>query len=199
MPTLSEARVLVLMPARDTVPVETMSAFTNMIVTAAAQGLCCGFTTIQNTYIDLARDELVRTALNHPSQPSHVLWVDSDMVLPADTIPRLLAHGKQVVGGLYHQRLPPHTPIVYDLPLSYVEPAEGLSQVGGMGLGCCLVETDVYRKMAVEDERWHRVTEVGEDAYWFARCAEIGVEVWLDATLEAGHVASHVVTRASRP
>src|SRR5271170_1557842 len=38
---------------------------------------------------------------------THVLFLDSDMVFPLDTMKRLLKHDKDIVGALYAARRPP--------------------------------------------------------------------------------------------
>jgi hypothetical protein len=44
-----------------------------------------------------------------------ILWIDSDMVFREDYLEMLLAHGKDVVGGLCVQRVPPFFSTVYFL------------------------------------------------------------------------------------
>lgn len=51
------------------------------------------------------RNRLVLGAL--ACKADGILWIDSDMMFPADALTRLLRHGKDIVGATYARRAPP--------------------------------------------------------------------------------------------
>jgi hypothetical protein len=155
----------------------------------------------EGALVDEARNHLVRVAFETNPDVTHLMWIDSDVVPPPDTLERLLGHDKQIVGGIYHQKELPHHPLVYDLdPYRLVESSFSggeLRKVGGIGLGCALVRAETYKLMSqhFQDIRWHELSYgTGEDVHFFERCRKIGVEVWLDPTIRCGHVRDQMLT-----
>lgn len=127
---------------------------------------------------------------------THILWLDSDMIFPEDTIERLYHHGKPIVAASYSQRKEPAKPVAAkDGVWVYTEEGSaGIEKVDFVGMGCMLVESAVYEAM---DEPWHclgwneaKGTIVGEDVYFCRKAAEVGAETWIDHDLskEIGHI-----------
>lgn len=99
------------------------------------------------------RNIIIDGALKH--ECTHILFLDDDVAVQRDVLTRLLAHDKDIVGGLYLMRSYPHTPILFDYAddqgrcrTHYLKDGEcGLIEVVAMGLGCCLIKTDVFKNM----------------------------------------------------
>lgn len=134
---------------------------------------------------------------------THVLWLDTDMRFPPETLIRLLRHGKRLVAANYVERRPPYRPLAFPVleephKRVFTEPdSTGLERIDAIGLGCVLVDVDVFCRIA---EPWfatgwveHTQEYVGEDLYFFAKCREAGEELWLDHDLsrEVLHIGSH--------
>jgi hypothetical protein len=159
-----------------------------------------------DTYIDTARNLLVTYALDVPTEPSHLMWIDDDMILPDDAVAQLAAHDVDIVGGLYHQRSAPYLPVAYNRDdstergvrmIELDEDPHGLIEVDGLGLGATLVRLEIYLKMAQHfgDAWWHQVSSGrGEDIHFFARCNEMGIRAWLDTDLRCGHVGRQMIS-----
>lgn len=177
-------------------------AFTRLWDEVRASGLGKAWCFTMIPYIDQARNQLVRDALAHA--PTHIFWVDHDVTCPPDAVTKLLAHDLPVVGGMYHSKDEPYGPVAYGLDpfemMQTVPPTESLHLVGGLGLGATLVRADLYKlmKMQYEDEAWHRVhaghPDIGEDVHFAMRLQEMAVPVFLDPTVQCGHIRDHVVT-----
>jgi hypothetical protein len=195
------ARVALAMPLFEPVaPVAVMSLAT-LVRRAAERGILGGLFFTSGLFYDVARNALVSDVLASPAGFTHVFWMDSDMVVPADAIERLLVADRPVVGGLYHTKRANLHPAVFELdPLRIYEgPFDGTFRVDGYGLGCALVRREVYEEMAARfaDERWHVLSHgAGEDMHFFRRCKVMGVEAWLDGSLRCGHVRDETVTTA---
>lgn len=137
------------------------------------------------TYIHNSRTELLQQALETKS--THVLWLDSDMRFPADSLIRLLKHRQAVVGINYSKRRIPaefvaveRMPTKKDLVGRFLytgRESEGLAEVQSMGFGMVLMETAALVNLPDPKHDpwfWFAKTEdgrtIGEDVYF---CTEM--------------------------
>lgn len=78
---------------------------------------------------------------------SHLFFLDSDVIPPADAIMRLIAHDKPLVSGVYARRSPPHgVPVMMRggrWVLPHELPRSGLFEVDVVGAGCMLIRRDL--------------------------------------------------------
>lgn len=197
----SEPRVAIAVPLFEAISPLAMMNLIALIRNTVASGLVRGIFFTNGLFYDVARNTLVRAVLDSAQRFTHILWIDSDMVVPPDSLNRLLATNEPIVGGLYHTKRGDLHPAVFTVdPVVAVEmPGSGLTQVDGFGLGCALVQRTVYEEMAstYRDERWHEFSYgAGEDTFFFKRCKRMGVPVWLDTDLRCGHVVDYAVTTA---
>ena len=65
----------------------------------------------QGALVDRARNRLIEQMITHPIAPTHLLFLDADIVPARDALSRLLRDGRPIVSGLYRKRLPPHLPV----------------------------------------------------------------------------------------
>ncbi len=133
---------------------------------------------------------------------THLLFVDDDMTFPVDTIERLLAHGKELVGVYSYSRALPLSPTVafldeegnhlpHDRIAKYKKPKE-LFKCFAIGMGVALIDMNLFAKI---DKPWFKfdVHEsgkiiMGEDAWLCKQSHEKGIDVWCDPTLKIGHL-----------
>lgn len=147
------------------------------------------------------RNLMIRTALEHDC--THIMFIDDDMTLPPDIIPRLLAHDKQIVGGLYLLRNYPHFPVMFDewfpdgrCKYKFLTPdVKGLVPVVNMGLGCVLIKTEVFK---IIPEPWITLGQLqpedwSDDIHFFNRCREAGIEMFVDTDVQCGHIITAVI------
>lgn len=146
------------------------------------------------------RTWLVRYALE--SGATHLLFVDSDMIFPSDTIPKLLAHKKEIVGVKYKKR---------EFPVKWLfEPLEGESEtelfkVKHVGTGLLLIDLSIFKELGKPKNEGDRPTAwfsfgrdsegalvMGEDV-WFCNVArDAGYDVWVDPTIQIGHIGEYI-------
>lgn len=123
---------------------------------------------------------------------THILFIDDDMVFPADTLDRLLAHEVEIVGVNSHSRkLPLKSTVLFDgeeLPKDLFEAIT----VGG---GVLLVDMKVFSKIEMP---WFgfKTNEVGmitmgEDAWFCEKAQYAGYKIWCDPTLSIGHIGKY--------
>src|SRR5262245_4200428 len=132
------------------------------------------------TWLPQVRHRTVMAALK--AECDWVLFIDSDMRFPTDTLVRLLARRETVVAANYTSRQPPFPPVSVNAKLDRVytaEDSEGLEQVERTGLGCLLIRCDVLKAMRAP---WFmlgwdpdRLDYTGEDAYFCKKIRDLGV------------------------
>ena len=149
-----------------------------------------------STRVDLAREALAEWALQGPVD--YLLWLDADHSFPRDTMLRLMAHDKPIVGANYrHRRLPDEARstaanIVDGQTVSIASRAEGVEAVDVVGLGVCLTKAEVFRALP---KPWFEMGRFGEDASFCLKAKAHGFQPCVDHALsgEVGHVAETVL------
>jgi GT2 family glycosyltransferase len=122
----------------------------------------------------------------------YMLWLDSDMIFPATTALRLLAHNEPVVACNYIRRQLPAKGVAYETigdwenPLPF-EPQDELVPVEGIGMGCMLVKTSILQEIPKPWFEFHWTEEsndhLGEDMDFCMKMADAGYTVKIDTNL----------------
>jgi hypothetical protein len=148
------------------------------------------------------RNSLVRDA--RLAQCSHLLMLDTDQMYPPDTIPRLLAHRKPVVGARIRRRYPPFESLMFRgtvgeyTAVKTWTPGELLA-VDATGTGCILYDMRVFGQIAAP---WfhtyhdHNGRPVGEDFSCCAKLREAGIPLYVDTGLYVTHLTQMGLTDA---
>lgn len=141
----------------------------------------------------------------------NVMWLDSDMMFPPNTLLKLQAHKTDMVTGLYVTRHAPVEPVLYDVleePArnadGYLEkkihpytdfPRDAYFPVAGCGFGCVLTSTNLLKR--VWDEFGPAFTPfpwAGEDISFCHRVNLLGYQIYCDSTVSCGHIGTYVYT-----
>jgi hypothetical protein len=148
-------------------------------------------TMIFNQRIDLAREAMSEGC-------DWILWLDTDMRFPKDTLIRLLAHKKDIVAANYVTRQVPPEPVSFQLTdegkiwrrVPTVAASTGLQKVTGAPMGCMLTSTKVFRKLDKPDVPmfWFQYstknhTTLGEDIYFCINAGRYGFDIFIDHDL----------------
>lgn len=157
-----------------------------------------------------ARNQLVDAAI--ASGCDYLLMLDDDMIVPPDLVARLLAHDKDVIGALYWQRGGAFHPVLmhaaqqptgefiarFYAPFDPVITQPGLHAVDVIGGGCMLFKVDIFRKLTPPYFWWE--DRLGTDIAICTRLKDAGVQIWVDTSIELGHMSDRqVVTGKSIP
>lgn len=158
-----------------------------------------------------ARNHLVDAAISNDFD--YLFMLDDDMIVPHNLIQSLLDHDKDVIGALYFQRgglyhpiimrRKDHTPGVYSGEFwSQEDPRittqRGLHQTDIIGGGCMLFKVDVFRSLMQPYFETERV--VGTDISICGRLQDAGHEIWVDTSIELGHVGEKkIITSRTVP
>ena len=152
---------------------------------------------------DLAglRNQIVEQALAHDC--THLIMMDTDQTFQADTIPRLLAHRKPIVGCMICRRYPPFEPLLFTGEIGRYTRTEGwtegdLVEVDATGTGCIMFDMQVFRKMPRPWFKFRHLETgegIGEDIGFCHDLKEAGYKIFVDTSIQCGHLTTLNVTK----
>jgi hypothetical protein len=157
-----------------------------------------------NGPVDTLRNDIVEKALD--MGVTSLLFMDVDQVYPMDTITKLLSHRLPIVGGKINRRYPPFDPILMRLTDEGYQPIDDyksgeLLSVDATGTGCILYDMDVFRNMPYPWFRFRKNPEngmvCGEDIGFCQDLKAAGYEIFVDTSVEIGHLATMIITEAT--
>lgn len=167
-----------------------------------------GVCMITGTYIHSARRKMLQTVI--AEKCTHILWLDSDMRFPADSLVRLLNHQKPLVGINYAIRQFPTGFVAFktlnqeeSVRLETLPESTGLVEVDGLGFGMVLMSQEVFKVLpSLDDDPWFRYdwkpgqVEVGEDVHFCYMVRERGIKLYVDQDLskQCGHIGTMTYT-----
>ena len=146
--------------------------------------------------IDHSRNQIVEKFLIDQPLSTHLLFLDSDCLLPPNTVERMLSLNVPVVSGVVVQKMPPFYPLmnVRIAPDTYrfaIRWPEGQAiAVDAVGMGCFLCRRDVYQKYGPP---WFSFGgKQSEDYFACERMQAAGYQILVDTTVEVGHIGDYV-------
>lgn len=220
----SKIRVTIGVPGYGHVPALCLLSFGSFTAHGVAKGFIHHIGTSIGAYIDRARNDIVRQALGNKSTHLMFVDQDMILPelaltrLLSHNKPCVggLYFGKDDLFTPVAFNLQPSFSRVYDLTdneavysrgwlpedqgdtlkCTCEKPDDHLHKVGGTGMGCTLVKMALFRQMKKHfgDELWFSSRETGEDVHFASRCAEMGIDLYLDGFIQCGHVRDHLVT-----
>ncbi|MGB8601550.1 MAG: glycosyltransferase [Rhizomicrobium sp.] len=186
-------RVAICFPSADTVQADFALALSGVCL--ATRGVELVVINPKSSIVAVARNNGVERAQQR--EADYILFLDSDMIFPADTLMRLLAHKKDIVGALYTKRLPPYE--ILGTPLPDATPdANGLVEMKRLPTGCLMIAMDVFTKLPEPyfhfgiNPETHKL--LGEDYAFCDDARFAGFSLWADMKLsqELGHIGQHI-------
>ena len=136
-----------------------------------------------------------------------LFFLDDDVLCPADTIPRLMAHKLPIVSGMYYRRAEPLVPVMlkekedkkgYDWITAYAQ--NSLVEVDLVGCGCLLIHRDLLTKYPPVSKncRWFEWRcdhmdlppneRTSEDFTYMRYIREKGEKIFVDTSIVCRHV-----------
>jgi GT2 family glycosyltransferase len=155
--------------------------------------------------IDLAREKALEDALT--TDPEWVLFLDSDVIPPIPAYHQLRNRGVDIVSGQYYMDNPDGVhPAMWKLdengsPAISGYDREGLINVDAVGMGCLLVNREVFESLEPPYFRWTRGFDdhpwdlqhqgerpgISEDFYFCHKALEAGYDIYVDTTVKCIH------------
>jgi hypothetical protein len=190
-------KLAILVPTRDMVHAHFAYSLAQLVKTTSEVGIDTYLYFDSSTILLNQREKLIDEAIK--MEADYVLWLDSDMMFPSNVVLKLLAHNKDIVACNYMKRSLPMKTVAYTdlndwdswIPM---EPQEELVKVKGIGMGCILMKTEVFKKLEKPyfEFRFKEDTKdwFGEDFILQDKIQKVGYEIFVDTMLsmEIKHV-----------
>lgn len=180
----------------------------------------CDFEFVRGYDCAAARNRIARLAIDGAYDA--VLMVDNDVTPPRDALLNLLSHDVDFVSGYYLHRNANNMPgentcacrlyqpdgeLYFNYPLEseytgeelHLMAAHGqtLLEVHGGGMGCALIKTDVFRRLAYPWFDWVNYGNGGvlsEDLFFCERMRKADIPRYVDTRVSCGHLFRRIVT-----
>jgi len=188
--SLKKNKLAVLVPCRDMLHAGFSKCLVELVKLNTMNGLDTHVVYDASTVLLTQRARLAAEAQAIGAE--YMLWLDSDMIFPATTALRLLAHNEPVVACNYIRRQLPAKGVAYETigdwenPLPF-EPRDKLVPVEGIGMGCMLVKTSILQEIPKPWFEFHWTEEsndhLGEDMDFCMKMADAGYTVKIDTNL----------------
>lgn len=190
-------------PTRDTVPasfaVDLAQLYAMTLIHGPWSSVLIGYE--PSTYVHVGREQFLEKAI-YKLQASHVLWLDTDMQLPADTALRLwknmAEHNAPIVACncVMRDRRRIFTAQFDGEHVATRPTSTGLQSVDSVGLAVMLMRTDIVRDWP---RPWflHGMNDtggdIGEDRMFCRALRDAGHEILIDHDLskEIGHIGQY--------
>jgi FkbM family methyltransferase len=188
--------ILVAIPTSKYIEPETFKSIFDLDV---PEGYKLDFQYFYGYQIDQIRNLIADWARRY----DYLFSVDSDIILPKDTLKKMLAADKDVISGLYIQRIPnTHTLEVYmdtpnggctNIPYHLIKDT-GVVKIAACGMGCALIKGNVFRNLEYphffyKSALSHNDT-VSEDVYFCSKARDAGFDIWADSSIMCDHKGS---------
>jgi len=159
------------------------------------------FLCYDNHPISYARNMAVKEFLAD-KQNTHLLFIDSDMVVPEQAIPIMLNHNKLVVSGWYLSRTGNQKPMVFNQTKygwasltveDIINNPKRLMQVDAVGAGLLLISRQVFEILNTDEPfmestgMQHGNLFTGEDLYFCNKLHEHEIPLYIDNLLFCKH------------
>lgn len=145
---------------------------------------------------ELGQDMIVQFAGHIKPKPTHILFVDYDVIPRASTLKKLVEHDKDIISGVYpttqkckitwclSREDPFVTMPINDLP-------NNLFKAKTICNGMMLVKTEVFDKL--DWPYWRSEFGIGElktgpDIYFCKKARDAGYDLWIDPKIKCSHI-----------
>ena len=190
------SHVVICIPSGDMVHTDFMLSLIHVMQKARVAGFRISVVNSKASIVAIGRNLAVKAG--RETRAEWLLFLDSDMIFPAETIERLISHGRDVVGATYPRKILPLAFIgnrLDGVPFSLAD--KGVIEATRMPAGCLLIKRDIFDRMQEPffrcgyDEKSGEI--LGED-FWFSdRVRALGYSLWCDMELSrhVEHIGSY--------
>jgi len=191
-------RILIAVPTNRNIEAQTFKSIYDLII---PQGVTVDFQYFWGYQVDQVRNLIAHWTINNGYD--YLFAVDSDISFPPDTLQRLLSHDKDVVSGIYIQRIPgQHTIEIMRKNqfggVSHIDWSEisgqGLVLIDGCGFGCALIKSQVFKAIPYPHFLYHSAIDhsntLSEDVHFCNLARDHGFKLWADTDVICDHIGS---------
>lgn len=149
---------------------------------------------IDNTQTYIARNRNIITKKFLEENIDYAFWIDSDILVPKDSIEKMISLDKDIVSGLYvRDHGGDIEPVAYIspkpkkyIPLSTVH--DSVFEVDAVGFGCVLIKREVFEEIERPWFEYDSKIDMGEDINFCMKAKEVGFSIFLEPTIKATHL-----------
>lgn len=187
-----QRKVLIAIPSTGYMPAQTVSSLLELITPVLTKHCI-----LIGALVYEARERIAKSAIEEGY--THILWLDSDVIVPRDALVKMLNVKAPIVSGVVFRRVAPYTPTVYMRQPNgtYREflniPDGGIIHIDACGFGCVLTETEALIHMYEQYGRLFAPEELGEDLQFCKRARDAGMDIRVDASIRCGHLGQIVI------
>jgi hypothetical protein len=156
--------------------------------------------------IDYSRNKIVNSAKK--ANCDYLFFIDSDVIIEKGQLEKLLTCNKDVVTGVYYQRVLPYVPlprkkVCNNLYLSIEPDGQDIVDVDGTGMGCVLVKMSVFEKFGFPwfEFQYHRDHgewyQLSEDLNFCQKVQKVGIRIYCDPTVKCNHIGATITPSLS--
>ena len=193
-------RVNICIPNTGTILTLTVASMLNLQMPENCE---IAYNMIANCLVHEARDSQAIHSIEN--DVDYLFFLDSDMMPAPSTLVQLMSHDKDIVSAMCFKRNPPFQPCFYTkasikkgedgkiIPImeSALAPEtwdnEGLVNVEAVGMACCLIKVDVFKKL--EGGNWFfPLPRIGEDLTFCMKARQAGFKIYVDLGLNCHHL-----------
>ena len=187
-------RVLVGMPTTGSVPIQVVASIVKMVKSNPNIDIVFD----ENSLVYDSRNNILEEAI--VSGYDYLLFIDSDIIFPADAVLQLLVDKKDIVTGVYYERKgDKHRPVLFknvqirdgnNPPTAeFVEDVEPFMSVDACGMGFCLIKLDAIQPVIKEYlSPFEPYQGIGEDLSFCYKCKQMGIDIWADSRFDLKHL-----------
>lgn len=189
-------QILVAIPTNKNIEAETFKSIYDLEV---PEGYETHFQMFHGYQIDQIRNLIAEWAKSY----DYLFSVDSDIILPKDSLKKMLKADKDVISGLYIQRKPEQKILevyglndaggVSNIPIHLIENL-GIVEIMACGMGCALIKSEVFRNIAYPHFYYKSALTmqdtVSEDVFFCLKAREHGYRIWADPSIKCDHIGS---------
>lgn len=171
----------------------------NVMMTSYPINFSPSYMVIRDKQVAVARNLIVENAL--AMNAKYVLFRDDDVLLPPNSVDRLVNLDVDISGGIYFSKSKPPFPLIFRGKGngSYIDWYGKIGiplEATGIGMGATLIKTKVFHEMdkpwfrtvsKLEEHDDGRVSAMTEDIFFCDRAIKAGFQIWADTGVLCAH------------
>jgi FkbM family methyltransferase len=191
-------RILLAIPTNRNIEAQTFKSIYDLII---PEGYDVTFQYFWGYQVDQVRNLIAHWVIHQNFD--YLFAVDSDIAFEPDTLVKMLSHDKDIVSGIYIQRIEgTHTIEIMrrneNGGVTHVNwgdiNGQGLVPIDGCGFGCVLVKGEVFRTIPYPHFLYHSAINhahtLSEDVHFCNLARAHGFTLWADTSIICDHIGS---------